>query len=416
MSRKLLKQIRNEWTSNIWLAVELLVVSVVLWYILDNFYVNYRIVSAPLGFNVEHCYKLFFDEVTDKNPDYIPDRTEEEVTSDFVEILDRMQHLPMVEAASLSGNSHPYNGSNSRINVWRDTLNVVNGLYPIRRRVTPDFVRVFRYQGTRGETPEQLAQMLADGKILLNDRLFANYGLRLTDFIGKEFCVGDSSVRKVLGAALVGPRYSDFLTFENTVVSNMTPEIMVWEANEFCIRVKPEMDKDVAETLMGQAESLFHVGNKLLVDVVPFKDIKRVVLHDDKNSMMYMSVGLGFLLLNVFLGLFGTFWFRTQQRVGEIAIRKTMGATKWDVFRRLMGEGLLLLLIVTPFAFGIDCLLTYFGLNMQYEGDTLPVAISRAAMCAAGAAVLVGLMIIAGIWFPASRAEKIDPAVALMDE
>jgi len=414
MSRKLLKQIRNEWTSNVWLAVELLVVSVVLWYILDNFYVNYKIVSAPLGFDVEHCYKLFFDDVTDKNPDYIPERTKKDVMSDYMEILNRMQHLPMVEAASLSNNSHPYNGSNTCVGVWRDTLS--NDWYPVRRLVTPDFVRVFHYQGSRGETPEQLAQMIADGKILLNDQLFAHYGLRLADFVGKEFCVADSNDRKVLGASLVGPRYSDFMTYENTVILNMPPKQMASNANEFCIRVKPEMDKDVAETLMGQAESLFHVGNKLLVNVVSFKDIKRVVLQDDKNSMMYMSVGLGFLLLNVFLGLFGTFWFRTQQRVGEIAIRKTMGATKWDVFRRLIGEGLLLLLIVTPFAFGIDCLLTYFGLNMAYDGDTLPVAISRAAMCAAGAAVLVGLMIIAGVWFPASRAEKVNPAVALMDE
>ena len=75
MSRKLFKQIRNEWKSNIWLALELLVVSVVLWYILDNFYVNYKILSMPLGFDVEHCYKLTFDDVTDKSPDYIPDQS-----------------------------------------------------------------------------------------------------------------------------------------------------------------------------------------------------------------------------------------------------------------------------------------------------------------------------------------------------
>ena len=50
-----------------------------------------------------------------------------------------------------------------------------------------------------------------------------------------------------------------------------------------------------------------------------------------------------FLLVNVFLGLIGTFWFRTRRRRSEIALRLAMGSTKNQVFRLLAGEGLLLL-------------------------------------------------------------------------
>ena len=35
MQKKLFTQIRNEWRGNLWLALELLVVSVVMWYIID---------------------------------------------------------------------------------------------------------------------------------------------------------------------------------------------------------------------------------------------------------------------------------------------------------------------------------------------------------------------------------------------
>ena len=38
MEKKLLKQMKNEWRSNLWLALELLVVSVVMWYIIDLLY------------------------------------------------------------------------------------------------------------------------------------------------------------------------------------------------------------------------------------------------------------------------------------------------------------------------------------------------------------------------------------------
>ena len=58
MTKKLFTQIRNEWKSNLWLLAELLVVSVVLWYVIDNLYCKYAIHSEPLGFDIEHCYKI----------------------------------------------------------------------------------------------------------------------------------------------------------------------------------------------------------------------------------------------------------------------------------------------------------------------------------------------------------------------
>ena len=35
MSRRLFKQMTTEWRSNLWLVVELMVVSVVMWYVTD---------------------------------------------------------------------------------------------------------------------------------------------------------------------------------------------------------------------------------------------------------------------------------------------------------------------------------------------------------------------------------------------
>ena len=52
-------------------------------------------------------------------------------------------------------------------------------------------------------------------------------------------------------------------------------------------------------------------------------------------------------MVNVFLGLIGTFWFRTRRRRNEIALRLAMGSTKKQIFCLLMGEGLLLLTLVT---------------------------------------------------------------------
>ena len=56
MKRKLMRQIINEWRSNIWLALELLIVSVVMWYVTDSLFVSYSILNEPRGFNTDHCF------------------------------------------------------------------------------------------------------------------------------------------------------------------------------------------------------------------------------------------------------------------------------------------------------------------------------------------------------------------------
>ena len=69
MQKKLFTQIRNEWRSNLWLMLELLVVSVVLWFIIDLLYCRIATYLEPRGFDISHCYLLTMGELTDKSPD-----------------------------------------------------------------------------------------------------------------------------------------------------------------------------------------------------------------------------------------------------------------------------------------------------------------------------------------------------------
>lgn len=71
MTKKLLTQIKNEWLSNLWLVLELLVVSVVMWYVVDYLYTRAATYLEPRGFNIEHCYLIELGELTPKSPDYI---------------------------------------------------------------------------------------------------------------------------------------------------------------------------------------------------------------------------------------------------------------------------------------------------------------------------------------------------------
>lgn len=414
MQKKLFTQIRNEWRGNLWLALELLVVSVVLWYIIDMLYCSLATYNEPRGFDAGHCYLIEMGVLTDKSPDY---KSDADWHDDVLALAERLRHRPEVEAVSLSQNSYPYNGSNSTDPVQYDTLRSPG--WTIRRLVTPDFVRVFRYRGAQGETPEQLAEMLRKGEFLASDNLYRRYGIRMTSLVGKDFHLfGDTTYSFRLGAALQNVRYSDFQQARSSYSFVYNIEQLdrgfINPDNELCVRVKENMDKDFIARLKADSESQYRIGNIYIADIRSFTDIRRSYQQSMMNELRNYTVGMAFLMLNIFLGLLGTFWFRTQQRRGEIALHKAMGATDGAVFGRLMSEGMFLLLIVTVPAVIIDVLLAHFELNSWRNGTTLEWP--RMAFCAAATFVLIASMIGVGIGIPARRAMKVQPAEALHDE
>jgi putative ABC transport system permease protein len=183
---------------------------------------------------------------------------------------------------------------------------------------------------------------------------------------------------------------------------------------ELCVRVREGQDNDFIERLKADSESQFRVGNIFISEIRSFKDIRRNFQQAWTNDIRNYVMGMGFLLLNIFLGLLGTFWFRTQQRRSEIALHKAHGATDRAIFIRLLSEGILLLAIVTPVALLIDYNLANLELNSWRNGTTLEWG--RLLLCAAISFVLIALMIIIGIGIPARKAMKVQPAEALHDE
>ena len=419
MQKKLFTQIRNEWRGNLWLALELLVVSVVMWYIIDLLYCRLATYLEPRGFNTEHCYLIKMGRLTDKSPDYHTDRN---TADDICTLVERLRHRPEVEVVSLSQNAYPYNGTNSSDPIEYDTLRTNS--YVVRRLVTPDFVRVFRYQGMQGETPEQLAEMLRRGDFLASDNLFSRYGIRMTALAGKDgfHLFGDTTMNFRLGASLQPVRYDDFeqARFCRTFLFNLEELDRMGGGgyinidNELCVRVRPDQDRDFIERLKADSEAQYRLGNVYISDVRSFADLRRSYQQGYSNQLRNYLVGMGFLMLNIFLGLLGTFWFRTQQRRGEIALHKVHGATRRAVFSRLVGEGMLLLLIVTPPALLLDYVLASAELNAWRGGTTLEAG--RLLACAAASFVLIALMITVGICIPARKAMRVQPAEALHDE
>lgn len=414
----------NEWRTNVWLALEFLVVSVVLWYICDYFYASMRTYFAPLGFEYDHCYELTMYDIPESSPEYRPEYAGDSAQAEArYEILRRLKQMPEIEAAAYSNNARPFNGSNSGFTMGYDSVSG-NGL---RRFVTPDFPIIYRYRGVNGESPEELARQLEEGKVLLSDNFFSassrdpRPSVNELKATGKKFQLTEYTVdgehpEASVGSAMVPARYDQFNTWSSFMMMDPCRDGFhsrkaIMYHNELTVRVRPEQGHDIAAKLMAAAPDYLHVGNNLLTNVSSLDDIRRNFQRSTTTQLRNYSVGMGFMMINIFLGLLGTFWFRTQQRVNEIAIRRVNGATRSGIFGRLIGEGVLLLALVTPLAVAADCMLTHYDI-CAYYGAHHSTAL-RIAVCAGTSFVLMALMVIAGIWFPARRAMRIEPAQAL---
>ena len=115
---------------------------------------------------------------------------------------------------------------------------------------------------------------------------------------------------------------------------------------------------------------------------------------------------------NILLGIVGTFWFRTQHRRAESALRIAVGSSRIQLWQRLNKEGLLLLTLAALPAAVICYNIGYLDLTEGY----LEWGVVRFLITCAITYFLMTLMILVGIWFPARQVIRIHPAEALREE
>lgn len=415
MKRKLMRQIINEWRSNIWLALELLIVSVVMWYVTDSLFVSYSILNEPRGFNTDHCYLIRYNDLSERSADYKEWESGKEMNDDFLKFFDLIASRPEIEAAGLGQNAFIYNNSNSNTHLTYDSIDAE----VLRRWVSPEYPLVFRVEGANGETPEELSRILRDEPhaMLASDNFLAAYGIESAgDYIGKEFGNWANGDTLRLLATYKPIRYNDYTSAKEKASWSMlftTTRRNYSYFNEMFVRVKENMDHDFIENIMKDAQANLRVGNWYIADVQSFDDLRNFHQQNQDNKKRNKYVVMIFLAVNIFLGLLGTFWFRTRARVSEIAIRKANGASGADIFRRVVGEGIMLLLLITPFAALIDWGLTHYEFNPWYDGY---FGAWRFSFCVILTFAMMSVMIILGTAIPAYRAMKLQPAEALKEE
>lgn len=415
---------KNEWKENFWLLLELIIVSVAVWYLAVMMTSRMYGIFQPRGFEYEDVYVATLKRIKPESPLYAqPEDTTIEgrykATADDIRMMmESMRSYPYVEAVGVGANALPYqfNYYGTGYFMVKDSGDTVlfNGN---ARTVTPDMAEVLRYQSRTGQTHAQMRDALAKGQLLLAPGM----ALELTDknraalagqllhsyYDAKEFRVG--GIVNIVRRSDYEEAYSGTFILP---IDESDDRNLVDNTEAIAIRVKPGYGSRLMEEFRNNPE-FSRRRNLLMRNLRSLETARTVAQWQDNVLLRQYGAGMLCLFIIVFLGLLGTFWFRVQQRVGEIAIRKVAGARSRDIFRRMMSESLILVAFATLIAWALDAAMIYFDLVAIYDWKKYVAVL---VLCALAVLVMLVLAVAAGVCLPARRAMGIEPAIALKSE
>lgn len=408
MFSHILKLIINQWRGNLWILAELFISFICIWQVGNVFSSLLSHKLRDTGFDLEHVYRVTTAIREKDSPSYDPDSP---LTDNWKELVERVRRCPGVESVGLTSyTAFPYTGSTNGRTYFGDTTRTT----ALRGQLTPDVIRVLHITSPSPEV--DLVKETSTGQTCFlvspqaMEQLYDKNTVRCRIYTKDE---RDKAYPGILCSYLTN-EYAD--NNDNRALWEIWNEGRMIEKNAnkdltMLIRVHPDADHDFRETFLSTMRAQLTAGNLSIVNLTRMEDYRTYILNLSSINLMY---GAGYFLaafffICAFLGIIGTFWFRTESRTSEIGLRMALGATRRQVRWQMIGEGLMLLGIVWLPA----VIVSYVLRTAVWDNETLLSDTVLFITLTAVTTVLLMLLIVAGIWIPARQASRINPVDAL---
>ena len=378
-----------------WLLTELVLVTMIVWVLLDPLVVLLSIESMPNGFDERNLYRVVLADYNSHSSRF---RSEEmnpvKARENRWSQLRRIRAYPGVESATFFGNTGPFWQSSYYLRFQKDTL--VTDAWVMEVVPGSDYFQTLRFTEVGGAFPGQSAR-------------------GLNDTVNQHQVVGTTALVRMRVGGVPMP---------------VTSRLTYPSGQSILFRVRGGIDEDkFLPAFTEWARNNLQVGNSYVRSVQTFRDF----MHEDgdevRQNLRVRTILAGFFLFFLFMGVTGTFWMQTRSRHEEIGILKSFGATRGTIVRSLLAEGV----ILATLAVIIGCLL-YLQYAMKEglynplgnNGNNIYTLYSgrfwfeyfktHFSVISLITWVLLQLVVCLGIWIPARNLSRIPPTEALHED
>lgn len=343
---------KNLWArrrTNIWLFVELVVVAIVGWLLVNPIVVHTCDSHRPLGYDPDRLVVVTLSKYSSKSPDFDASRENfDDMMADVQAMKRILREDARVESVAFADNialpENRYGTSSISVFNETDTINLLNANY----YVGEDFFTTFGLTFLPGSMP-------------VEDIKDTERGVVLTRTVAERMYPGENAIGKatnlgnVLGV-VEDVRMLSHMPSVNVAFRPVKANQWSFYSCELLIRLKPGVDADRFASDEKWTTAL-NVGNfyPRTIESVHTAREKSLRSIGYQNSNVMRVTLLVFFLVNLVLGVSGIFWMQTRKRSSEAGIMRAFGGTSRYITGMMLLEGV----IITVLAWITGCAL-YF--------------------------------------------------------
>lgn len=335
----------------------------------------------------------------------------EQLNGLYERMLARVEALPGVRSATVSGGEPMSRGRwNSPIFIQGQSAPPDKNISTFLSRVGPGYFESMAVPVVSGRVMG--AQDAATSpKVVVVNQAMADYFFPRGDAIGHRFKVADPSVKgewEIVGVVRNTKYYSPREEQRRMVY---LPVMQLTEDDNYAYWLEVRTGRDPGQIAGAVRGALAEIDSNLpILNVRTISEQVDLRMDNERFISQLSSAFSALALLLACIGLYGVMNYDVARRTNEIGVRMALGAQTGGVLWLVLKESLVLLGIGVvagiPAALAATRLLQsqLFGLS-SYDPRTFTAA-----------ALVVCTVTLAAAYFPARRAAKVDPMVALRYE
>lgn len=426
--KQILKSIKAHRKQSAALFIEIVIVTIIGWIVIEPVAMDTSMALIPAGYDYERLVSVTFSNFDYKSEEY--DSTLNNPTQEKQRLLTLIREHPEVESATYTTYQTYESGSSSSTGFRTDSIHGLEGddtwisTYIIHYVPKTDFFSTFGIKDANGNP---FAEPEVDGKSFIVSKTLAKARYANESAIGKDlYEYDDKEGHTPITGIIQDTPYRKSDGRRQVMIKPVDNDEIGWSVSGIAMRLKEGVSPRVFVDKLTSNINQYRAGNTYLTHPVLMADERDAVFAEQSRSLAKGWIILTFFLVNVILGVAGTFYIQCRTRTADSGVMRAFGATRHKVEWNIVGEALLS--VVFAWAVGSILYLAYLTFaHVEFENNADMIvrmlnpmwfdsALSRNSIVGGLILLLLLFSTLLGVWLPARKIGRVNPVDALRDE